>query len=206
MVAQELDLTRRAVGGDRRVLAQLLERSAPVIRQRLAGKLPRRWQHALSIDDVMQQTFVDAFIDIERFTPNGEGSFSAWLGTLAQHNLLDALRMLEADKRGNGRSMVRFQNAEESFVSLAEILQAADRTPSRLVARQEAYADLKSAVRQLPDLYRQVVRMYDLEVRPVSDVARELRRSPGAVYMIRARAHRQLRQIMGSVSAYLTGG
>jgi DNA-directed RNA polymerase specialized sigma24 family protein len=46
--------------------------------------------------------------------------------------------------------------------------------------------------------------MYDLEGRPVQEVAQALGRSPGAVYMLRARAHRRLSEIMGTASRYVT--
>ena len=71
-------------------------------------------------------------------------------------------------------------------------------------ARNEAWAALKQAIRRLPEDYQQVVRMYDLEEQPVETVARVLQRSPGAVYMVRARAHRMLRDLLGGPSDYFT--
>jgi RNA polymerase sigma factor (sigma-70 family) len=206
MVSGHDILAVRAARGDRDALVCLLEQNAPEMRRRLARRIPRRWQHALTVDDVVQQTYVDAFLDVGNFSPNGEGSFAAWLGTLARHNLLDAVRMLEADKRGGGHPGVRFPSSAESFVALAEVLQAESGTPSRSVARDEACEALKSAVCRLPEPYRQVVQMYDLEVRSVGEVAEALSKSLGAVFMIRARAHRRLRSMLGEGSAYLTGG
>jgi DNA-directed RNA polymerase specialized sigma24 family protein len=39
--------------------------------------------------------------------------------------------------------------------------------------------------------------MFDLEGRPVQQIASALQRSEGAVYMLRARAHDRLREILG---------
>jgi DNA-directed RNA polymerase specialized sigma24 family protein len=47
--------------------------------------------------------------------------------------------------------------------------------------------------------------MWDLEGHSVEEVAASLGRSPGAVYMLRARAHRQLAEIMGAPSRFLSG-
>ncbi len=44
--------------------------------------------------------------------------------------------------------------------------------------------------------------MYDLEGRSVEDVAGALGRTPGAAYMLRARAHRWLREILGRSSDF----
>jgi RNA polymerase sigma-70 factor (ECF subfamily) len=189
---------------DRQTLLQLLERHAPVVRQRLAGQIPRCWQSVLSVDDVMQQTYTDAFLDIDHFVPHSEGSFAAWLASLARCNLVDALRMLEADKRGQGRRPLEPRAADDSVAALCELLGSASATPSRQVARDEAHTALDRAVRQLPEAYRLVVEMYDLENRPVEEVARALGRSPGAVYMVRARAHRRLRELMGATSKYFS--
>jgi hypothetical protein len=46
--------------------------------------------------------------------------------------------------------------------------------------------------------------MFDLDSEPVEAVARELNRSPGAIYMIRARAHRWLGELLGSATKYFS--
>ncbi len=199
------DLLTPASSGDTRALRELLEEHAPVVRRWLAGKIPHRWRSVLSVDDVMQQTFTDAFLDISRFVPVGGDSFGAWLMSLAKCNLVDALRMLEAEKRGEGRRPVTSPDGGDSCMSLYELLLATSSTPSRHAARDEALAALESALDQLPDDYRRVVQMYDLEDRPVEELARVLQRSPGAVFMIRHRALRRLRAIIGgSASNYIS--
>ena len=204
MVLSDNDLVLQAATGDERALARLLEEHGPAVRAGMAGRIPRRWQAALSIEDVMQQTYIDAFADLDRFVPNGPGSFAAWLNSLARCNLRDAVKMFETDKRGKGHHRLEPRTPEESFVDLCELVGATDSTPSRKVARAEACTALRWALQQLPESYRRVVQRYDLDACPVEEVARELNRRPGAVYMIRARAHRRLREIMGRASHYLS--
>src|SRR5436190_709453 len=98
MAETDADLLPRAVAGDREALAALLERHGPAVRVRLRNAIPVRWQSVLSIDDVLQQTYADAFLDIERFDPAGSATFATWLKTLANRNLIDAIRALEAEK------------------------------------------------------------------------------------------------------------
>jgi RNA polymerase sigma-70 factor (ECF subfamily) len=159
----------------------------------------------LSVDDVMQESYIDAFLDVGRFDPRGEGSFRAWLTTLANRNLLDALRMLEAEKRGRNHRQVRPVTSDGSLVNLYDQLGGGNSTPSHHAARTEATQKLQRAIEQLPPTYRKVVEMYDLEGRPVEEVAAALDRSAGAVFMLRSRAHRQMSTIMGTPSQYLTG-
>jgi len=204
MAQTEADLLCRAAHGDRQALAALLERYGPDVRAKLAGQIPQRWQFILSEDDVMQQTYADALRDIKRFVPQGEGSFLGWLVTLARRNLLDAIKMLEAEKRGGKRKRVEPGSQAESFVALVELLESSGTTPSRYVARKEAGRILERVIQGLPEAYRRVVQLYDLQGRPVQEVAEALGRSCGAVFMLRARAHARMREEMGSASDFLS--
>lgn len=204
MREDEESLVARAVSGHEPALSELLQAVGPTIRCRIASQIPARFRGVLSEDDVLQQAYVDAYLDIRRFVSRGPGAFRGWLTTLAERNLTDAIRMLDAAKRGGGRVQLAPQNVEDSAAALYELLGATNTTPSRLVARAEAQGILCRAIERLPELYQKVVRLYDLEGRAVADVATELNRSQGAVFMLRARAHDRLRGIMGTASDYLS--
>ena len=193
-------LVDRAVAGDREALAALLERHGPRIARTLRSSIPTRARPLLSIDDVVQDAYTEAFLAIGRFEWRGEGSFLAWLSTLARRSLLDTVRLLEADKRGG-----RHQRVEsDSTIDLAEQLGWTSSTPSRAAARDEAGTLLRTALASLPADYRQVIEAYDLAGRTVEEVAAILGRSPGAVHMLRMRAHRMLAEVLGTGSRYFS--
>ena len=96
-------------------------------------------------------------------------------------------------------------NSDDSFVALYEFVAASITSPSGQVARSEARVHLEKAIEALPEDYKQIVKMYDLEGRPMDEVARTLDRSPGAGYMLRARAHRKLAELLGGASGFLSG-
>lgn len=194
----------RAIAGDRDALVTLLERHGPTVRRGLAGSIPRRWQSVLSLDDVIQQAYTDAFLGIGRFVPRGDGAFAAWLATLAKRDLLDALRTLEAQKRGGDRRRIQAPTNQDSFVELYELLGGTTTTPSRHAARNEARVTLERAIQCLPPVHRRVVQMYDIDGCPVEEVAAEFGRSAGAIYMLRARAHDRLCEFMGTASKYFS--
>jgi len=191
----ELDLVTRAVNGDAGALSTLLERHGPTVRGRLAGDLPRKWRSVLSVDDVLQQAYTDAFLAIGRFVPQGEGSFLAWLTRLARNSLLDALDMLQAAKRGGGRGRLEPDSAR-SLTGLLDAVKAVSATPSRAVAAQESLEALRRCIDRLPEGHRMVIELYDLQQRPIEEVAASLKRSVGAAYMLRARAHRMLAEVL----------
>ncbi len=203
MTGPEKELVQHAIGGDRAALTELFERHGPTVRQSVAKPIPKRWRSLLCEDDVMQQTYADAFRGIERFVATDNGSFAGWLASLARCNLQDATRMLQAEKRPD-RHVVHTGRVDGSFVALCELLSGAGSTPSGHFARDEARTDLEQAIEELPDDYRRVVRMYDLEAKTIQQVTEALSRSAGAVYMLRARAHDRLREILGNASKFFT--
>lgn len=198
------DLLDQAVRGDRDALVELLKRHGPAARHGLAGRIAKRWQSVLSEDDVMQQTYADAIAKISQFTSNHESAFTKWLATIARHNLNDAVKGFEAEKRGGNRRRVERVRSDESYADLIETLSSGGTTPSGRVARGEAKTALERAIGCLPEAYARVVVMYDLEGRPAQEVADALGRSPGAVFMLRARALGKLHEIMGHTSRFFS--
>jgi len=128
-VATEDELLQQACEGDEKALGKLLDLHTPELRRVVARKLPARWQSLLSEEDVLQQTFTDAFLDINQFKPGRDSVFLAWLTTLATHNLLDAIRMLEADKRGGRVRRVTPGASDESYAKLMGELGGTATTP-----------------------------------------------------------------------------
>ena len=206
MADKDHPLLRKAVSGDADALTTLLKKHAPGVRASISGQIPRRWQSVLSEDDVMQQTYADAFADIVHFDPDQDGSFSGWLCRLAQCNLRDAIRMLKAIKRGGRKNRVEIDDPANSAVWLVNMLTASGTSPSRGAAGREAKSLLAHALAQLPSNYRLVVQMFDLQGHDVNTIARRLDRSPGAVYMLRVRAHDRLRTLLGATADFFTDG
>ena len=67
-------LVERAVAGDREALATLLERHGPRIARTLRSSIPTRARSVLSIDDVVQDAYTEAFLAIGRFEWRGEAA------------------------------------------------------------------------------------------------------------------------------------
>ncbi len=200
------DLLGQAVRGDREALAALLSRNGPAARLAITDRIPERWRSLLSEDDILQQTYADAFVKISGFTSESESSFSRWLATIAERNLQDAIRMLEAEKRG-GKTRHRISTGREDdshFDLFTQVLAASGASPSAHVGRSEAVEAMKRALREVPEAYARVITLYDLEARPIEEVCQVLNRSQGAVFMLRIRAHHRLHEIMGRTSKFFS--
>jgi RNA polymerase sigma-70 factor (subfamily 1) len=198
----ECRLLGRAVEGDTDALGKLLREYGPQVRRRLT--IRTAWQGVLDPADVMQVTYTEAFLRIGQFAGRTPETFVAWLTRIAENNLRDAIKEFERAKRPDPRRSVHRQTPEESTITLLEALGCSTATASRHAANREAQQLLEAAVAQLPETYQKVVRLFDLRDQPAAQVAHELGRSTGAVYMLRARAHERLCEILGPESGLFT--
>ncbi|MCA8954891.1 MAG: sigma-70 family RNA polymerase sigma factor [Planctomycetes bacterium] len=160
------------------------------------------WRASFDADDIMQVTYLEAFLAADRLRNCTPDEFAAWLRRRAEQNLRDAIRGLERAKRPNPSRRVS-TDAEESQALLLEELVTTGDTASRAFAGREARQLLSRALDRLPESYRRTVELYDLEGRSIAEVADALGRSTGAIYMLRARAHDRLREILGSATGFL---
>ncbi len=204
MAVSEKELLASATSRDSAALGTLLERYGPQVREGIS--IARKWRSVLSVDDVMQVTYLEAFLRIGSFVPTGGCSFLAWIRLIAANNLRDAVKELGRAKRPPPERRIKAPTSEDSFDALIECVGGTKTTPSRGAARDEAHRSLVNAIDGLPEDYQQVVREYDLEGRSAAEVASSMGRSKGAIYMLRARAHDELREALGSASRFFSHG
>lgn len=205
-VESEQDLVTQAVSGDKLALGKLLISYSPYLTSHLSPKLPSSVQGTIGIDDVLQQTFVQAFRHIDQLTQPTPQSFAAWLTKIAENELFNAISGLQRKKRGGrhrhvGRWVVGQNNA---IVELLEMLSDDGRTASQIVARQEAVDALQIGIANLPQDQQQALRMHLLEGQTLAATAAAMERTPAAVHGLVRRAKEQLRAAMGTASTWLS--
>jgi len=195
-------LVVRAIDGDEDALSSLLGEIGPQVGRKLS--IGRTWQAALDVSDVMQVTYLEAFLRIGNLEASTVAQFAAWLERIAQNNLNDAIKGLQRQKRPNPRRQVQLVPRDDSYVSLLETVGWTSTTPSRDAATDEARQLVRDALERLPEVYRQVVELYDLQGRSPSEIAEAMGRSVGATHMLRARAHDRLGEILGPPSGFFS--
>lgn len=203
----EQDLITEAISGDRAALERLLLVHYNGLWNEIAAKLPTSLQSAVSVEDVLQETFIHAFRDIGSFEPVSERSFAGWLKAIAKNRLRDAIKALTRKKRGGNLRRVRgpVDAQAGSVADLVEIICADDHTPSQSAARHEGIEAVQVAMAGLPDDYREAIRLLYLEGKSLNEVAAEMDRSPGAIRGLLTRAKEKMRAALGRSSLYLSG-
>lgn len=204
MTEEHRQWIQKAVAGDKEALGDLLLFYGPIVQSGL--QISSTWQRLLEPGDVMQVTYLEAFTRIRSFDAARSEAFHAWLRQIAENNLRDAIRALDARKNPSPRLQLDDAATGDSAVALLNMLSSGSGTPSRAARADEARTVLADALRCLPRDYARAVQLLDLEARPVEEVAMTLERSIGAVYMLRLRAHGRLRELLGHASRILESG
>ena len=202
----EAQLAERARSGDEKALVRLLECNAQELQAQVAARIGTKYRGLFDADDILQVTFLEAFLRIQSLVPGAPGSFAAWLRRIADNNLLDAVRELERDKRPSPGKRVEMAGQDESYVALVEHLAATSNTASRACATEELRQGVDAALSRLPAEYEQALRLFELEGLSGEEVAKRMGRSPGAVRMLLARARERLAEILGSDSRFFSTG
>ncbi len=203
-LSNESELVARAQAGDQGAFRDLLRNNGQSVRERVAARISSRWRSLISPDDVMQQTYAEAVFNLHRFVAIEDGSFQSWLWRIALCNLQDAIKAMEAEKRGGDCQRVTSIVGEDGHITLLRLLSSGGTAPEAVASREEAAKLIDNAIVRLPSVYRLVVRGMDLEGRSAAALAEELGRSIGAVHMLRARAHDRLRVELGGPTDFFT--
>ncbi len=199
----ESELVAKAVAGDRVAIQQLLMTHTAAITRFAASRLPVSARDVIDPEDIVQQTFAEAFRCVSRFRQQEGASFLSWLTGIAENKIMDTVKGLQREKRGGNRQRVRHITTESrSVADLVELLSAGSHTPSRSVAGHEAVGAIQNAIEELPEEYRRAVQLRLLECKSLEETAQLMNRGPRAVQGLIDRAKKKMRAALGRLSMY----
>ena len=150
-------------------------------------------------EDVVQETFLQAYCKLDGF--RNESRFYTWLYRIA-FNLSVNLRRKKRPLTGTGGGLDRPTASERSGPSPDFRLEQVDPTPGpeELLDRQEEAALLKQAIDRLPQEFRQVLVLRELEGFCYETISEVLGLPIGTV---RSRLHRARQQLKDDLSEWL---
>jgi RNA polymerase sigma-70 factor (ECF subfamily) len=156
--------------------AELYRRHAPA----LFAYVYRRVASREDAEDLVLDVFLSVLRN-RRFPTFDESKREAWLWTITRNKLVDYLR------RGMHRQQV-------SIELLAELLAEDERrSPERLSLRREALVRLSEAIRTLPALQQEILRLRFGHGLKTKDIAAILEKSEGSIRTTLLRALQRLR-------------
>lgn len=144
-------------------------------------------------EDVVQETYVRAFTHLDAF--RGEAQLSTWLTRIALNEALGRLRRRRITIGLKDIDAINDQG-EARVIYLPSARQDSD--PEAAAARAEVRRLLERAVDQLPDPFRMVFVLRDIEEMSTEETAAHLGLRPETVKTRLHRARRLLRQSLDS--------
>ncbi len=202
--ARRVYLIKRACDGDNDALQTLLIYYHAPLKAAVGGRIEPRLHRYFEPEDVLQEAYASAFRAVRGARFDGPAAFYKWLETIALNQLKDDQKAVHRQKRDPARQRSNVGHAGTSVLDLAERLTAPDSTPSRKVARKEAVAALLTSLARLTDDQRSVIRLRFLEGHSVTDVAARLGKTEPAIHMLCHRGLKALRELMVSITGYLS--
>ena len=186
-------IVERVLGGDVALFEILMRRNNPRIYRAIRSML----RDEAEIEDAMQCTYVLAYEKLRSF--RGGARFSTWLTQIA---LNEALSRLRRDRR---HPSVSLSVVEEPAMSA----DTPPPTPEAQAGRRELAGLLERAVDALPELYRVVFMLREVDGMDTSEVGHALSVSDDVVKTRLSRARAALResleQLMGSTAGEAFG-
>jgi RNA polymerase sigma-70 factor (ECF subfamily) len=201
-----LELIEQARAGDRTAVQQLLWRNYGRLVHHVAHRLAGNLQRLVTVEDVVQETFIQAIRDIGRCQARSDESFGAWLKAIADHRLHDIIKGLYRRKRGGDRRQVhaRVGDSTSALVDLVGLISDNRPSPSGTLAQHEAVQAMQVGIAGLPSDQREAIRLRYLEGKSLDEAAAELGRTAAAVNGLVRRAKEALRRALDHSSRWLS--
>ena len=188
----EVETIRRILAGERQLFHELIRPCERPVYFMLFSLL----RNEADAEDAAQETFIKAYQNLHLF--RGEAQFRTWVLSIARNEGLGRLR-----KQGNRKEeSIEADTDEQTGDYTPAILTGWREIPLETVEREELAALLRKAIGELPEIYRNVVLLRDIEEMDIRETAAALAISESAV---KVRLHRARAMLQRNLAPQLKG-
>ena len=185
----ELDLVRRASGGDLAAYDELVRRH----RERIYATVYHMTANHEDANDLAQETFIKAFQVLKSF--KGNSSFYTWLYRIAVNKTINYLKQRRNRTHMSLNDLDFHAEHDPDLVALIS-----DKTPRREAGLTELQEKLNAAMLKLSEPHRMVVVLHDVQGLPHEEIARIMDCNVGTV---RSRLFYARQQLQAELADYL---
>jgi RNA polymerase sigma-70 factor (ECF subfamily) len=177
MEKNEAGLIARILAGEKELFHELIRPYERMVYLTLFSII----KNETDAEDGAQESVINAYRHLASF--RGDAKFSTWLTTIA---INEGRKRLRKTKGAAEQSMEEQEVGREGDFTPAPLTDWRE-IPLEALERKELREALRVAVAELPDIYRQVFTLRDLEELNIEETAQALGINPGAV---KVRLHR----------------
>lgn len=190
VAAEEATLVAELQAGSESAFALLIAQySQPVY-----SVIARSLRDPADAADVTQEVFVKVFRHIRSF--HGESSLRTWIYRIALHEASNQRRWWSRHKRQEMTIDASMENDEGEPFCLADALACGEASPFECCARTEMREQVEAALRTLPECFRTVVVLREIEGFGYEEIAELLNVSLGTVKSRLTRGRAALREAL----------
>jgi len=174
---EDFNAVRKLLAGDKSAFEFIQKKYKPILR----SLIRKRIDNEDDIEDMMQETFIKVYNAIDSF--KFEYSFYSWINRIASNHCIDFLRkkrfnMISLDQPlGNDDDENYLELGDDSYI------------PEKYILGDERTELLLEAINQLPDNYKEIIRLRHEEELDYKEIADKLDIPLGTVkaHLFRAR-------------------
>ena len=157
-------------------------------------QLGGRWERKFDASDIAQQTLLEAWKAESQFRGNSQGERITWLRTILGRVISREIRQYDGTQKRDPKRELSLQHSiDESSILLSQFAASNTNTPSVNADNREQQMIIAEVLEGLPDDYRRVIMMRNLQGLSHAEIATEMDRSERAIRMLWLRALKQLR-------------
>lgn len=183
-IVEESGLIAAILAGDNQLYNRLIVPHQQAL-QSMSLLYTKNWEEA---QDVAQETLIRAFQSLRAF--RGDSKFRTWLMSIAINEARSRLRRRAAIR------VVSLDELQDGEAFPRAILEDQRELPSAVIERDQIMRQIEWAVGMLPNIYRQVYLLRDVEERTINETAKILEINPSLVKVRLHRARRMLRGVL----------
>jgi len=188
----EADCIRRILAGEKHLFHDLIRPCERSIYFLLLSLL----KNETDVEDVAQETVIKVYQNLEKF--RGDSQFRTWVLSIARNEGLGRLRRITTRREDS----LDAETDEQTGDYTPAILTSWREIPSEALEQKELGAILRKAVDGLPEIYRNVVLLRDIEEMDIRQTAAALSISEAAV---KVRLHRARAMLQRNLAPQLKG-
>jgi RNA polymerase sigma-70 factor (ECF subfamily) len=186
-----------AKAGDGAALGRLLERYRNYMGLLIRLQVGRRLRRKVDAEDLLQELGLEIHRKIVTFRGSSEREFLMWVRRMIGSIMANQVRHFLGTKCRDLRlERALVEELDRSSRALNRNLVAPQSTPSQQAVRREQAVILADALQRLPEDYREVIILRQLEGLSFPEVARRLGRTEDSVKNVWLRALARLRRTL----------
>lgn len=188
----ELETIRRILAGEQQLFHALIRPCERPVFFMLMSIL----KNETDAEDAAQETFIKAYRNLHLF--RGDAQFRTWVVSIARNEGLGRLRRLNSRREDSLEAITHPDSDLSSGDFTPAILTSWREIPLETLEREELSALLRKAIEALPEIYRNVVLLRDIEEMDIRQTAAALDITEGAVKVRLHRARALLQKILAT--------